>query len=83
MRTHPPGPGETTYIFGQYDPCRSCFNRMAKQAAEGGGTIVYMWPGGPKEGITFHGSTPPPYPSHLGEGWEDWELDRDAYLSKK
>ena len=64
----PPGPGQTMFIDGQYNPCSRCFARMAQQVAEHGGTIVYRWPGGPKEGIRFHGSKPPPYPG-LGKDW--------------
>jgi hypothetical protein len=63
LRVRPPGPGETMFIEGHYNPCRRCFDRMQQQVAEHGGTIVYKWPGGPEGGITFHGSTPPPYPS--------------------
>ncbi|WP_188539246.1 hypothetical protein [Kocuria dechangensis] len=46
-------PGETMYINGRYAPCRFCLARMQKAVDTFGGTVVYLWPGGPKGGARF------------------------------
>lgn len=51
----PPKHGQTMYIRGTYDPCQSCQRRMRAAASQYGGTIVYLWPGGPKNGMRFGG----------------------------
>lgn len=45
--------GQTMTILGQYDPCVSCQGRMQAKANATGATVVYWWPGGPKDGMVF------------------------------
>lgn len=45
--------GETMYINGRYAPCRFCLARMQKAVDTFGGTVVYLWPGGPKGRARF------------------------------
>ena len=53
VRDIPLKPGQTMRITGQYDPCGPCRAAMQAAANSTGGTIVYWWPGGPPEGLTF------------------------------
>jgi len=60
--------GETMYITGTYDPCSSCFRRMQAAVEAADATIVYWWPGGPKDGLVFRKGAPPEWSFKPGTG---------------
>ncbi|HSA50433.1 MAG TPA: DUF4157 domain-containing protein [Yinghuangia sp.] len=53
-------PGQTMYIAGDYNPCRSCQLRMQAKADQTGGRVNYHWPGGPPGGVTYTPGGPMP-----------------------
>jgi hypothetical protein len=45
IRQIPLNPGETLEIWGTYDPCKPCQEKM-RAASEGGRIVIYWWQGG-------------------------------------